>query len=169
MPQARNVISFLPTLARILAICAGLAGVVGGFLMIMLAGFTCFDVCPSSQMYFSNLANSTMRIMTPFLGIALLALLVYLRFCATLHQTRAVLTPALALLAGGALFAICIPIGRALLPVTPYGLLDENAVVLWAQLWGIALIVFAVTWATLLMNQVRNVSGHPRPRHVFKP
>jgi hypothetical protein len=76
----RKVVQFLPYVSRSLAICAVLAGLGVGLLEVYLSPLVCFDSCPDRDFYFSYLGPAAVRLMTPCIVLAVLALAVQATF-----------------------------------------------------------------------------------------
>ncbi len=151
----RRAVWFLLPASRVLAICAGLAGAGAGFLMAtIVAALTCLDSCPTREGYFSNLGSVTIRMMTPFVALGLLALVTFVAHCVATRQARRAVRPTLVLLVGSiasvVTFDAVMLLGQASLPITQYGALEERPLELWASLWGLALMGIAIVWSAIL-------------------
>lgn len=137
--------------SRILAILAVLAGLAAGLLANALASLICFDTCPPAEGYFSGVGQGAVRLLTPCVALAALALAPFLAYClATRQLWRAVIVviffPVGGLLGTVALNAL-LQHARATLPVTADGLLVETPLLAWVRQWALAILLIAVVWS----------------------
>jgi hypothetical protein len=151
----RKVARFLLLASRFLAICAVLAGLAAGLLeATLVADLTCFDTCPFPGDYFSRLIPGTVRVITPCVALAALALATFVGYCVATRQARRAVTAILFLLIGGlvgvgALGALMLH-GQATLTVTEYGLVAETPAFEWMRQWGLALMLISGAWSGFL-------------------
>ncbi len=151
----QQVIKLLFVASRGLAICAMLAGFAAGLLAATIgAGFICFDTCPMRDEYFARLGPGAMQVMMPCIMLEVLALAVFLAYCAAIGQAWRAVKPIVFLLVGGlggvaALYAL-LRYGQATVPVDPNGYLLETPAQEWGQLWGLILTIVAVAWSGVL-------------------
>jgi hypothetical protein len=148
---------FVPALlvaSRVLAICAVLAGLIAGLLAsTILVGFTCFDSCPS-RADFLNRMPAEARLLIPCVVLAALALALFLAYCLDTRQQRRANVATLFFLVGGlsgvAALAALVKIAQATLPINEDNPQFAQAVVGWAQVWGVSLLLVAVVWSGVL-------------------
>lgn len=154
MRKAAPVLHFI---SRLFAICACIAGLVGGLFMAWLASAICFDFghCPTTET-FPIWAYTSMRVMMPCVALELLALAAFAPYTIVTGQARRAVRQAavflLGGLSGGAVLGALFLLGRANLPLTPYGIFVEGPVETWASLWGVVLLVVAATWSGILAS-----------------
>ena len=77
-----------------------LAGLAPGLITFTLAGFVCFDNCPTRAVYFAGHGAATVQVMTPCVVIEALALAVFLIYCLAARQARRAVVSTLFLLVG---------------------------------------------------------------------
>jgi len=148
----RKVARFLLYLSRFFGICAVLAGLGAGFLVAtFFASFTCFDTCPTPDVYFSRLIPGTAQMMAPSVAIESLALALFVGYCLAAGQTGRIFRPLAVFLIGGlvgvlALYALMM-LGQVVVPVTEYGLVAETPAEMWMRLLGLALMLVAGAWS----------------------
>jgi hypothetical protein len=163
----RRVGPLLLFAARFLAILAALAGLAAGCLATtIIAGFICVDSCPTRDVYFSRLLPGALTLLGPCAALATLALVLFLAYCLDTHQSRRAIFALLYFLVGGvvavAALALLAQIGKSMLPIYEEGVLVEDSAVRWSQLWGLALMVVAVTWSGILAYLMRPPKESPR-------
>lgn len=151
----RNNTTFALVASRFFAVCAIVAGVAAGFLeATFLAGFACFDSCPPPARYFSQLFPTLAQLLLPCVGLALLALGIFLAYCAARGQRRRAIIQAIVFLAGGlvgvSVLGGLLLLAQAKLPVNADGLYVEQPLETWAQIWGLAIMVIAAVWTGTL-------------------
>lgn len=132
----RMVAKVLHVAARVLALCALLAGLGAVFLeAVVSATAICVDACSPRDLYFSDLEPIAVRIMTPCAVLVVLALAIFLAYCLASRQGRRAVMSILFFLVGG-LVGIA-----ALIALLQYGqatvTVDE----------GIMIAASAETWA----------------------
>ncbi len=152
-PMRRSILALL-IMSRVLAVCAVLAGLAAGLLAsTILVGFTCFDSCPSRTDFLSRMPAEA-RLLIPCVVLAALALLFFLAYCLDTRQPRRANVAILFFLAGGligvAALAGLVQIAHATLPIHEDSPEFAHAVVGWAQLWGLSLLLVAVVWSGVL-------------------
>lgn len=144
---------FLLPVSRVLAVCACIAGLVGGFFIVLLGRFICFDYCPGPE-GFSILAYSSMWVMLPCVALEVLAVVTFVPYCIATGQADRAVRQAAVLLLGGlvgvAVLGALMLLARATLPLTSYGTFEETPLEQWAGVWGVALMVVAGTWSVVL-------------------
>jgi hypothetical protein len=152
-----KVIQVLPYISRSLAICAVLAGLVVGLLEVYISPLVCFDSCPDRAFYFSYLGPTAVRLMTPCIVLAVLAMAVFVTYCLATRQGGRAVLAFLVLLVGGlagvAALAGLLQHAQATLP--SYSGSDCCALLpdqlrAWDSLWGWALAVVAGAWSGVL-------------------
>lgn len=156
----RSIVSSILMVARILAVCAGIAGVGAGLLfMTFIAGLTCFNSCPTREQYFTNLPRGTLWVMLPAIVLGGLALLAYSVYCGASHQTHAIRLPVVAV----AVACVALALFDQVAYVTPnmYG----ESLVAWTAVWGLALVAISVAWSWLLVR----CAGAVQRREVVVP
>ncbi|HEX9067669.1 MAG TPA: hypothetical protein VF807_02785 [Ktedonobacterales bacterium] len=146
----RKVALVLHSVSRVLAVCACIAGLGGGFLLVLLAGFVCFDSCPSPEGLPSGLALLSVWLMIPCVALEVLALAAFVPYGVTTGQARRAVRQAGILLGGGlvgvAALGALILLGQA----TSWGNFGNGALESWARFWGVVLMVVAGAWAGVL-------------------
>lgn len=150
----RIFVQFLHLTSRFLAICAMLAGLVAGFLEAVVgATIICVDSCPPRDAYFSDLGPIAVRIMTPCVVLAVLALVAFVAYCLATRQARRVVMPILFLLVGGVIGVAALDAllqhGQATVG-TDQGFLLSAPAQAWAGLWGLSLTLVAGAWSGVL-------------------
>lgn len=153
-----NGATFALGASRFFAVCAIITGLAAGFLeATFLAGFSCFDVCPSQARYFSQLFPTLARLLWPCVVLALLALGAFLWYCAAKGQRSRANKQMIYFVVGGVIGAVVIGgaslLARAFLPVTTHGLLKEQPLEAWAQMWGVTIMAVAALWTGILARR----------------
>lgn len=144
----QRVVPSLLIVARVLGILALLAGLFIGYLAAgPVAGFTCFDSCPTRDVFFSTFIPAAMRLMLFCVPLPALALLFFLVYCLATRQPWRALIVLLVFIVGGLLGFVAlnglVEQARTTLPVNEYGLVDSS----WASMWGRTLLLLAVLWS----------------------
>lgn len=132
---------------RIVAILAVLAGFFIGYIASAVAGFTCFDTCPTRDDFFSTFVPAAMRLMLLCVPLPALALVLFLVYCLATRQLWRALIVLLVFIVGGLLgFAVLnglLEQARTTLPVNEYGLVDSS----WARMWAGKLLLLVMLWS----------------------
>ncbi len=145
----QRVIPMLLIASRILAVLALLAGL---FIGLIAAGpgasFTCFDTCPTRDVFFPTFVPAAMRLMLWCVALAVLALVLFLVYCLATRQAWRALIVLLVFVAGG-LLGVAVLNGlveqaRTTLSINEDGLLVDSS---WASMWGGTLLLVATVWA----------------------
>jgi hypothetical protein len=143
----QRVVPILLIVVRIAAILAVLGSIFIGLLASMVAGFTCFDTCPTRDDFFATFVPAAMRLLLWCVPLPALALVLFLVYCLATRQPRRALIVLLAFIAGGLLgFAALnglVEQARTTLPVNEYGLVDSS----WPARWAGILLVVAMLWS----------------------
>jgi hypothetical protein len=147
----QRVILSLLIASRIVAILAVLAAFFIGYIAAgPVAGFTCFDTCPTRDDFFSTFVPAAVRLMLWCVPVPALALVLFLVYCLATRQLWRALIVLLVFIAGGLLgFAVLnglVEQARTTLPVNEYGLVDSS----WASMWGGTLLLVAMLWSGVL-------------------
>lgn len=147
--RVRKIARFLLPTSNVLAVLAALVGLGLGFLLATLgAAFTCFDSCPTPDDYFARLVTGTLNLMTPCIALEALTLVALVAYHAAKREPLRALAPTLILVLGNLVGVAALTAqywqGQSSLPVTPDGLLVEDAVTAWGFTWGMAVLIVAV-------------------------
>jgi hypothetical protein len=152
----RKLARFLLIASRFLAIIAILVGVGAGLLEATLgSAFVCVDSCPVPYIYFSSQGPTAVRVMMPCVVIELLALILFLAYCAITRQPRRAAISLLFFLVGGlagfAALNAFLQHGQANVPFTfdDY-FADSPSLEAWVGLWGLALMAVVGVWSGVL-------------------
>lgn len=151
----RNGATFALGVSRFFAVCAIITAVAAGFLeATFLTAFACFDVCPTSAGYFSRIFPALALLLTPCLVLAALALVAFLWHCGVRGQRSRANKQVIYFVVGGVIGAVVFGgaalLAQALLPVTSDGILEEQPLETWAQLWGLTIMTVAALWTGIL-------------------
>lgn len=151
----RNNTTFALGASRFFAVCAIVAGVAAGFIEATLfAGLVCFDYCPDRAHYFSHLFPTLALLLIPCIVLSLLALWTFLWYCGARGQRSRANKQVIFFLGGGVIGAAVLGglllVGNVILPVTSDGVLVEQPLESWSQLWGLAILLVAASWTGVL-------------------
>ena len=145
-----KVVLVLHSISRVLAICACIAGLGGGFVLAWLGGWNCFDSCPSPETYPWELALISGWLTIPCIALEVLALVTFVPYGVTTGQAGRVVRQTAVLLLGGlgsvAVLGALMLLGRA----TSWGNFGDGAMAAWVTFWGVALMVVAGAWSGAL-------------------